>query len=309
MDWTTFGWAGVTLEIPANWELSGLSGDEKSGYLRLDDETMPRLELKWSQSRQKKPDLHRVLDEYFKLVRKNYKKKEAKLHIQRNANFIKAEHFLKGRDGLFFSWKGNFRANGTICYCHTCKRITIVQVMGGLKENLRGTTVRILESLQDHPTGQAIRWSAYQLNVEVPRRYRLDKHQLLSGYLLFSFVDGSRKLSIERYGIADVTLKGNDLESWFRVKYAKAIQGYGFEIEPSQDDGDGRFTLASERTRFTDGIPFAPVLIIDKILRRKAFATHLWHCRHSNRIYVVQVIAKRDVARTAEGVAASIRCH
>ena len=35
MDWTTFGWAGITLEIPSNWELSGLSGDEKDGYLRL----------------------------------------------------------------------------------------------------------------------------------------------------------------------------------------------------------------------------------------------------------------------------------
>ena len=207
MAWTTFGWAGITLEIPADWELSGLSGDDKNGYLRLDDAEMPRLELKWSQSKQKKPDLHRVLDEYFKLVRKNFERKDTPFHVQRNVNLIKDDQFLKGRDAVFFSWKGNVRANGVIFHCQACKRITIVQMIGGIKENLREKTARILESVQDHPNGQMTLWSAYQLHVQVPRRYRLEKHQLLSGYLLFSFVDGSRKVSVERYGLADVALK------------------------------------------------------------------------------------------------------
>ena len=75
MIWTTFGWAGITLSIPDSWEIAGISGDQKAGYLRLDDENMPRLELKWSESKRKKNDLHAVLDEYFKLVRKSYSKK------------------------------------------------------------------------------------------------------------------------------------------------------------------------------------------------------------------------------------------
>ena len=57
MDWTVFGWAGIQLEIPTTWELSGLSGDQKTGYLRLDDAEMPRLELKWAHTRRKKPCL------------------------------------------------------------------------------------------------------------------------------------------------------------------------------------------------------------------------------------------------------------
>ncbi len=309
MAWTTFGWAGITLEIPDDWELSGLSGDDKNGYLRLDDSEMPRLELKWSQSKQKKPDLHRVLDAYFKLVRKNFERKDTPFHVQRNVNLIKDDQFLKGRDAVFFSWKGNVRANGVIFHCQACKRITIVQMIGGIKENLREKTARILESVQDHPNGQMTLWSAYQLHVQVPRRYRLEKHHLLSGYLLFSFVDGSRKVSVERYGLADVALKEHDLESWFRAKYAKAIRGYGFSIESFQDDADERLTLVGEGTRLTDHIPFAPVLVIDKVLRRKTFAVHLWRCHHSNRIYVIQSVAKRDAAKTAEGIAASIRCH
>jgi hypothetical protein len=310
MDWTTFGWAGITLNIPADWELSGLSGDEKEGYLRLDDEEIPRLELKWAGAKRKKPDLQRVLDEYFKLVRKNYKRKDAKLNIQRDVNLLRDEGFFEGRDVVTFSWKGDIRASGVIFHCETCKRITIIQVMGRLKENFRPTLARILQSVRDHPTGQDILWSAYNLNVEIPRRYRLEKHRLLSGYLLLPFADGSRKVSVERYGPADVTLVGSDLEAWFRAKYAKAIRGYGFEIIPhNTDDGDERFTLVGEELRFTDHIPFSPVLAVDKVLRRKTFAACLWRCHKSNRIYVIQAIAKRDAVKTAESVAASIKCH
>ncbi len=309
MKWTILGWGGITLELPEDWELSGLSGDDKSGYLRLEDADIPRLELKWSESKQKKPDLQRVLDDYFKLVRKNYKRKNTNLHIQRDIRLIKDTHFFEDREVAFFSWKGEFRANGVIFHCHTCKRITIVQVMGHLKENIRETTNRILSSVRDHSVGQATLWSAYQLNAAVPRRYRLDKHKLLSGYLLFSFVDGSRKVSIERYGVADVTLKEQDLESWFRARYAKAIRGYGFSIESGNGDADEQLTLIGEETRLIDRVPFAPVLAIDKVMRRKTFAVYLWRCHHSNRIYVVQAIAKHDAAKTAEEIAASIRCH
>jgi hypothetical protein len=166
-----------------------------------------------------------------------------------------------------------------------------------------------LNSVQDHPVGQATLWSAYQLNAEVPRRYRLDKHKLLSGYLLFSFVDGSRKVSIERYGVADVTLKEQNLEEWFRGRYAKAIRGYGFSIESSNGNADEQLTLIGEETRITDRIPLAPALALDKIMRRKTFAVHLWHCHHSNRIYVVQATAKQDAAKTTEEIAASIQYH
>jgi len=309
MNWTTFGWAGITLEVPGNWELSGLSGDEKEGYLRLDDDEIPRLELKWAQSKKKKPDLGRVLDDYFKLVRKNYKRKETKLNIQRHVNLTKDESIFGGRDVVSFTWKGEIRANGIIFHCHTCHRITIVQIMGHLKENLRANTGRILQSVQDHPTTQHLLWSAYQLSVRVPRRYRLGKHQLLSGYLLFSFADGTRKISVERYGVADVTLKEQDLEFWFRAKYAKAIRGYGFEISKQTAAGDERIYLMGEQTRITDRIPLSAVLAVDKVLRRQVFAIYLWRCEHSNRIYVVQAVAKRDAPKMAESVATSIKCH
>lgn len=344
MDWTVFGWAGIQLEIPTTWELSGLSGDQKTGYLRLDDAEMPRLELKWAHTRRKKPDMHATLDEYFKLIRKTYKK-GAELSFRRNVNFIKDPEFFEGRTVLGFSWKGSIRANGLIF--HAGKRITIVQVMGRLKENLRPTVLRIFQSITDHRDAPQTLWSAYGLKLGVPREYKLERQKLLSGYLLFAFVAKKERfqsviklaksasdrlrnngtveykaspspdrgsLSIERYGPAEVMLSDytdtpNPLEAWFRAKYAKAIRGYGFEVTSHTDAEDEYLTLIGQQTRLYDGIPLTPVLMLDKLSKRTTLVFHLWRCNDSNRIYVIQSISHTDASSTVQKVAESIECH
>lgn len=344
MDWTVFGWAGIQLEIPTTWELSGLSGDQKTGYLRLDDGDMPRLELKWAHTRRKKPDLHATLDEYFKLIRKTYKK-GTELSFRRNVNLIKEDEFFKGGSILGFSWKGNIRANGLIF--HTGKRITIVQVMGRLKENWRPTVLRIFQSITDRSGAPLTLWSAYGLKLGVPKEYKLERQKLLSGYLLFAFVakpvpfqsairlakrassrfgnNGSiensnisppdkGRLSIERYGPAEVMLNDykdtpNPLEEWFRAKYAKAIRGYGFEVTSTTDSEDERLTLIGQQTRLYDGVPLTSVLVLDKLSKRTALVFHLWQCNHSNRIYVIQSIGSTDAHSIVQKVAESIECH
>ena len=357
MEWTVFGWAGIELEIPTTWELSGLSGDQKTGYLRLDDPEMPRLELKWAHTRRKKPDLHATLDEYFKLIRKTYKK-GTELSFRRNVNFIKEKEFFEGRTVLGFSWKGSIRASGLIF--HTGKRITIVQVMGRLKENWRPTVLRVFESIADRGDAPLTLWSAYGLKLGVPKEYKLERQKLLSGYLLFAFVakpvrfqsavrlaklasnrlrnngsleDQDRRsgrtlrkhpsknpvpdkgsLSVERYGPAEVMLNDykndpNPLEAWFRAKYAKAIRGYGFEVTSDTDSADERLTLIGEQTRLYDGVPFSPVLMLDKLSKRTALVFHLWRCNQSNRIYVIQSVGSTDARSTVQKVAESIKCH
>ncbi|MBM3241112.1 hypothetical protein FJZ31_32925 [Candidatus Poribacteria bacterium] len=308
MNWTKFGWQGLTVEIPDNWEIGGLSGDYKSGYLRLDDGEIPRLELKWSKARGKNPDLQKVLDEYFKLVRKDFRKKDSSLNIKRNINLVKDESFSENRNVTFFSWKSDVRANGAIWHCHECKRIVVVQVIGHLKENMRDITLRIFNSISDHPPGYTNLWSAYQLNVEIPRRYRLDKQKLMSGYLLLSFVDGSRTIAVERYGPADVLLKERDLETWFRRTYAKAIAGYGFSVEKRDTEYDERIELDGSTSRIIDKVPMSPVLLVDKVMRRTSFAAQLWHCHKSNRIFAVRVVLKGEAAKIAREVADSIQC-
>ena len=317
MKWIKFGWAGIVAELPEEWEISGLSGDQNEGYLRLEDEFMPRLELKWSvaKSKRRNPDLHTVLDDYFKIIRKTYKKTKQDLQIKRNVNLIKNDAFFDSYDLVFFTWKGEIQANGLIFFCPATRRITLIQVMGKPKQNVRAITEEIFTSVQIEPDDQKLLWTAYNLHVEVPKDYRLDKHQLLSGYLLFSFVnpgsftDRKRRLSIERYGLADVLLKDQTLEDWFRTKYKKAIRGFGFQIESMDQDGVEHLILSGEETRVTDNIPIHSVQLANQIRKRKCFVAHIRHCYESNRIYVIQVVSKTDAVETAKLVADSIAMH
>ena len=325
---TTFGWAGITLSVPDDWEISGISGDQKSGYLRLDDAEMPRLELKWSESKKRRgvsqEDLHSVLDEYFKLVRKSYRRKRDKktqssdLNITRDIDLLKKDGGIDLHAPIFFQWRGDVFAHGVIYHCPDSKRITIAQVMGRTRQSLRSVSIPLFLSLKNLPSGEIgseFLWSAYQMSFRTPERYRLEKHQLLSGYLLFSFVDSGpfldrkRRLSVERYGLADVLLKNCELEDWFRNQYRKSLQGFGYQIEIVDDGVDQKFTLVGQENRLSDNIPIQPVQNLDRLQRRKNIATHVRHCRQSNRIFVVQSVSKREALQVVNGVASSIVCH
>jgi hypothetical protein len=312
MDFVKFGWQGITMEIPSTWELSALSGDYDNGYIRMDDESVPRMELKWSKSREKKLDLQKILDEYFKGMRKRLGTSADGLKIKRNIELIKNEDFFKDRDVVFYSWKTDVRANGAIWYCKECRRIVVIQIMGYLKESILNDTIRIIESVHDHPDGQVNLWSAYQLSVDIPRRYQLDKRKLMSGYLMFSFIDGSRVLSVERFGLADVILRDADLQSWFRSYYAKNLRGYGFSFEEDQllnNEYDQKLKLSGQERRFIDKIPFSPLFVIDKVMRRKQVVARFWQCKESNRIFVVMAMSKKGADELVAQVASSIKCH
>lgn len=302
------------MEIPSNWELSALSGDYDNGYIRMDDENSSRMELKWSKTKEKKPDLQKILDEYFKGMRKRLGASADGLKIKRDVDLIKTEDFFKNRDVIFYNWKTDVRANGAIWYCKECKRVVVIQLMGYLKENILSDTIRIFESVHDHPEGQNNLWSAYNLSVEVPRRYQMDKRKLMSGYISFSFIDGSRTLNVERYGLADVILKNADLESWFRSYYSKELRKYGFSInEISQQEPDlkrdYRLKMTGQAKRFIDKIPFSPLFAIDKLLRRKQIASYFWHCEESNRVFIVTAMSKKGADELVTQVASSINCH
>ena len=297
------------MELPSDWEFGGLSGDYDDGYIRMDDEDMPRMELKWSKSKDKNPDLHKILDAYFKSMKKRLGDNASGLRIKRNINLVKNEGFFENRDAVFYNWKSNVRANGAIWYCKECKRIIVAQIMGHLKESMLPLTLRILESIHDHPTGHTNLWSAYRLTAAVPRRYHLEKRKLMSGYLMLSFVDGSRVLNIERYGLADVTLRDTDLQSWFRGYYTKILRRYGFSFKEVSDGNDHRMEMLGQEKRLIDNLPLSPIFVIDKILRRKQIAASFWHCKKSNRIFVIMAISKSGTSELATEVASSIQCH
>lgn len=310
--WSRFGWQGLSVDVPSDWELVGIpkEHDPDQGYLRLDDAEHPRLEIKWRAHSQRQFDIQKSLNEYLSGVRKSYRSEIGHLDIARDVTLIpqtaKNADFFAEREVSFFSWRGRLNAFGAIWRCYQCRRVVMSQVVGSKSEEaFKALSVRVLQSLKCHADGAMNLWTAYGLRVDVPRAYRLEKLQLLNGYILFSFNDGSRRLVIERYGLADQLVKDGTPESWYRRAYAKSLRGIAFVTEPTVDGlrVDGRTERLLDRLdRFDTGVGRA----FDSAFRRNRMVTSLRHDEERNRIYVVRVVGKARVPETVDAVFRSI---
>ena len=315
-EWTAFGWQGLSANVPSEWELVGIPKhhDPEEGYLRLDDSVQPRLELKWKAHSQRKFDIDKTLDEYLSSIKKTYAKANGAIEIRRDQVLIpySGPHaaFHENREVIFFSWQGEFKAFGLIWRCELCRRVLMAQVIGARGEGgLRQTALDVFHSLQDHPEGETSLWTAYGLEMEIPRRFRLDKLQLLNGYILFAFTDGSQRLVVERYGLAHQLLTGRTMEEWFRAAYRKSLRGTYFVIEPDPEDPNG-LRLDGRDARLIDQIDRWDVGVSrgwDTLFRRVRTSAILWHDPSANRIYVVRATGKERPWAIAERVAGSIR--
>ena len=96
-----------------------------------------------------------VLDEYFKLVRKSYRRKGKKksgsndLNIKREVDFFKKDDDIPLHAPIFFQWRGDVFAHGVIYHCPNSKRITIAQVMGQTRQGLRAISIPLFLSLKN----------------------------------------------------------------------------------------------------------------------------------------------------------------
>ncbi len=303
--WVRFGWQGLSAETPADWELVGIpkTHDAAEGYLRLDDADQPRFELKWNSHPQRKFDIEKTLDDYLSGIRKTYEKQIGPIEIRKDQPLIPSNGpdaaFHDHREVRFFAWRGELRAYGAIWRCTQCQRVVMAQVIGPSGGGAtRREAVRVLSSIRDHPTSSTNLWTAYGLEMDVPRRFRLDKLQLLNGYILFSFTDGSARIAVERYGLADQHMKGEDIDSWFRRTYAKHLRGTTLALD--KDD------LHEGAVRIWD-----VSLLKDwqAYMRPVQTAGHVWRDASANRLFVVRATGKRDLRAVTRRIAESIPLH
>ena len=99
--WSNFGWQGLYLRIPSDWNLGRVTGDRKSGYARLDDAEIVRAELEWretkSSSRRPSP-ISQIVDRYVDGLEKKARKSGTPLTVQRQAKFLKDKTWLAHSD-------------------------------------------------------------------------------------------------------------------------------------------------------------------------------------------------------------------
>lgn len=225
-DYQLFAWQNFSLEIPEDWVLARFEGDTSKGYLRIDDEEFPRLELKWDTSK-KKPDLNAMVERYLKMVSRSLKKAKKNLTSDRNVKFPP----LAVKEHGFFRWRAEVDCWCFVSWCPDCQRTVICRVIGKPDEKIRPVAQRIFRSFHDHQEGKYRRWSVFGLDCSVPSEYRLLTTSLRPGCIELQFASGNDRLRFTRISIAHILLKDKTLEEWYRGFLKKELKPFAIEFE------------------------------------------------------------------------------
>ena len=118
----------------------------------------------------------------------------------------------------------------------------------------------------------------------------------MNGYILLSFTDGSRRLAVERYGLADALLEDASLDEWYRRAYRKEIKGSALAADPAEQM-DGAYRLWD--VRFPK--PW------ERYYRRPTTRGYFWRDEQTNRIYVARATGKGALDSWVRPVAESMR--
>lgn len=289
------GWQGVSLRVPPEWSVTGFQGDAKEGYLRIDSPGSLVAEVRWAQAR-KTVDVRRRLDAYLNLVERQAKKRKATF-----TGRIKPSEDWEG--ALEFHYRADRKVRGFIRQCPQCHRVVIAQVSGDKDDAVVNVAKQLLSTLQDHSEDGWWTWALLGLVVRLPERFALLKSQVMSGYLMLQFRSRYTEVIVERWGLADVTLKRWTLEEW-------ALQATEWKRLKAQHRlGEMEKHLAVHLV----GLRRAPTIWlrrkVERWVLRRPEETHgvVWHCDLSNRIYSVSV--DRGTEELLRQIAHTVQCH
>ncbi len=291
---TTIGWRGITVEVPEDWSVAAIGGEEHPEYIRIDDPYgNSYVEIKWWSNPRPTLILEDALDNFLTRIQKEARKKKIPLNLKKR----KAPPYLErgDRETLVFSWRSDRKGIGRVWHCKTCGKIVMAQVAG---VNIPPLAGHILSTIEDHSsTGKNV-WALFQFYMELPEDFKLVEQKLMSGFLQLSF-RGQRKfrLKVERYSIAERFLAGGNFKDWARAEFSKRARGFSLSFYEEAFREHPALGAKGKR-RVVGALPLLG-----------EFA-HLfaWHCREEDKIFLLEMKGKKDII-SIEEVRENIRCH
>jgi hypothetical protein len=308
------GWQGFTVRVPENWDLTGFSGTDESGYLRVDDGEEQGLEIKWATEPKKAkspPDIEVRRESYFRALRQTAKKKRIDLETREAdapRGVVQPERTATG-----FTWIGDRKGIGALWYCARCRRTVIAQVLGAPsgRGGLSGVAADILASLQCHGEEEGWRtWALYDLHTEVPSDWKLAGQQLMNVYLRLNFTRGKgvSRLTVEQWSLANVARKNTYLDVWLTSNSRSEIGRARYTAEAGEIHGHALLDLSGGPK---PGLPMLDV--VREALRfhwpATRFRAQSWECEASNKIFSIQEMRAMRVPDVVPEIAARTHCH
>lgn len=304
-----FGWQGIRLRVPSEWELGRVDGDESSGYARLDDARMVRAEVEWRAApvRGARRPVSDLVDRYIEQLQKKADKSGMDFSVQRQAKFFKDKRWLEGSEYETFIWEADYRAYNLARACPDCQRIVLLRVLAPVGENAEALVNEVLPSLEDHPRqadcGRMF-WSVYGMRFLTPKDFALKEHQLRSGHISLTFEKdgGARTLRIHRLSMAKMLLRDRELVEWYPSFFHKDLRDFRHTVSAggcAQDTVRPQETVRGHDYARIQGEPrsrwrqiLRPLPLVNPRPRRYLEGV-VWHCSEQNRICVVEHLSKK----------------
>ncbi len=303
------GWQGVTLAIPADWNVGALSGDTRAGYVRFDDDTMPRLEVKWA-SEAGFVDVNAVVDKYLKDLQKGRKKDAPPVAVDPDARLLSKRK--RRKPGLkSFHWHAEVEGYGAAWACKDCGRTMIAQVMfppGGDAEIEQELAASILLDIEDHPAGDWVLWSAYGFSCWAPTSFAHAGQRLMAGLIEFEFTNDTEHIKVARWGMANVALKKKTLQEWVGNEMAKTLRKYGAVPEPHEIKGHEGLAITGDTITVIQQFQRFYQHCVGKLYADQLIA-RAWHCPETNKLVYVETFVDRQNRGLADELVARIECH
>ena len=247
--WAEFGWQGIRLRVPEEWNLGRVDGDRDSGYVRLDDAEIVRAEIEWRTVKgQVDGSVSTLVDRYIENLEKKAKKGDIPFSVQRRAKFLGDKRWLEGRDYETFTWEADFRAFNLAIRTDK-SRILLLRILTRLDEKPGGHVEAIFSSLEDRFQDEAWFWSVYGLAFLMPADFKLESHELKSGHIQLSFEKEKEVCRVHRLSLAQLLLKERELGDWYPVFFKKQLKDFDVETVTEAVGGHPEIGRASCRER------------------------------------------------------------
>jgi hypothetical protein len=302
-DRTAIGWHGISVMVPAEWALGGVGGDRKAGHLRVDDQLMPRLQVKWSHARLA---LERKRDEYAKRLEFGKRKRPTGIEVDTEVRFLSRRAKPK-KELVTFAWRGPQCRMGLLWNCEVCGLGVMAQVVWRPNEEYHEVAREVLESLEDHGRGGWRMWGLDGLAFWAPESYQLARWKRLTGHLELRLAEGASRLKVSRWGMVPQVLEGRTVVEWFREENGRRRDVVLGGEEEAEIKGHPGVAAWGSRWRVAGSVRNWAARALK---RRPAveFAAWGWHCAESNRLYLVESVEAR-AGQVLKGVVDSVVCH
>ncbi len=293
--YTTFGWEGITLTVPADWILLATHGKRQDGYVRLGDGQQARLELRWEQTGSRAAPAVTV-NSYVGKLRKTARKAGLELTVQRDLGLASPV----GKQVECYRWVGERQGLAMLSRCGECGRSVHVQLLGRPQEQLKSLARTVFASLQDHPEDSAELWKFYDVEFRVPGPLPLRTRDLRAGCVRMVFGGRRERLEFIRASLARLVLADQDLEEWFRSFYSARLRGRAFHVEDARLKGHPGL-----RVEGRVGWLANPLGLLGW---RRSLRAACWHCTETNRLMICAFEGRRPISDVFQPALDSFAC-